>query len=108
MLANVLKGVLAQQLPPRKGGGRVAAVEIMFGSRPLSSLIREGKTTHITGYIQTGSAQGMRTMDQSLRDLVTSDVIDAHAAMAKALDKDRMRDWLKERGADLPDDVEFA
>ena len=108
VLATVLKGVLAQQLLRRKKGGRVAAVEIMFGSRQLGSLIREGKTNQITGYIQTGVSRGMRSMDESLQRMVTSDVIEPHAALEKALDKDRMREWLKEMGADLPEDVELA
>ena len=97
---------LAQQLLRRKGGGRVAALEILFGTPALSSLIREGKTHQIAGLIGQGRSQGMVGMDDSLRSLVERDVIEPHAALEKALEKDEMRKWLKERGAALPDDAE--
>ncbi|MES2637910.1 MAG: type IV pilus twitching motility protein PilT [Myxococcota bacterium] len=104
ILAGVLKGVLAQQLLRRKGGGRVAALEILFGTPALSALIREGKTHQIAGMLSQGKALGMIAMDDSLKALVEKDAIEPHAALEKALDKDEMRKWLKERGAALPDD----
>ena len=104
ILSSVVKGVLAQQLLRRKGGGRCAAIEIMFGSSALSSLIREGKTHQITGLISQGKSQGMIAMDDSLRKLVERDSIEPHAALEKALDKDEMRKWLKARGATLAED----
>lgn len=105
ILGGVLKGVLAQQLLRRKKGGRAAAIEVMFGTPALASLIREGKTHQIPGLIQQGRSMGMIGMDDSLRSLVDRDVIEAHAALEKALDKETMRNWLKERGADVPEDV---
>lgn len=104
ILSSVVKGILAQQLLRRKKGGRVAALEILFGTPALSSLIREGKTHQIAGLIMQGRAQGMVSMDESLRKLVEDDVIEPHAALEKALQKDEMRTWLKERGAEVPDD----
>ncbi|MDP2317446.1 MAG: type IV pilus twitching motility protein PilT [Pseudomonadota bacterium] len=104
ILAGVIKGVLAQQLLRRKGGGRVAALEILFGTPALSALIREGKTHQIAGLLSQGRAHGMLAMDESLRTLVEKDAIEPHAALEKALDKDEMRKWLKERGAALPDE----
>jgi twitching motility protein PilT len=106
ILGGVLKGVLAQQLLRRKGGGRVAALEVMYGTPALASLIREGKTHQVAGLISQGKALGMIAMDDSLHSLVERDLIDPHAALEKALDKDEMRKWLKERGAALPDDGE--
>jgi twitching motility protein PilT len=106
ILAGVLKGVLAQQLLRRKGGGRVAALEVLLGTPALSALIREGKTHQIPGLIGQGKGMGMIAMDESLRRLVERDAIEPHAALEKALEKDEMRKWLKERGAALPDDAE--
>jgi twitching motility protein PilT len=106
ILAGVVKGILAQQLLRRKGGGRVAAIEVLFGTPALSSLIREGKTYQIPGLIQQGKQLGMMGMDESLRRLVEGDVIEAHAALEKSLDKDEMRKWLKARGASVPDEGE--
>lgn len=105
VLASVIKAVISQQLLRRKKGGRVAALEVMFGSSQLSSLVREGKTHQIPGYIQAGKGLGMVTMDNSLRRLVDDQVIDPAAALEKAIDKDEMRRWLKERGAELEEEA---
>lgn len=104
ILAGVIKGVLAQQLLRRKKGGRVAAIEVLFGTPALSANIREGKTHQINGLIQQGRSQGMVAMDDSLKALVADDTIEPHAALEKSIDKDLMRTWLKERGAAVPDD----
>ena len=104
VLGGVLKGVLAQQLLRRKKGGRVAALEILYGSSALASMIRDGKSHQIGGLISTGKAQGMISMDDSLRRLVNEDVIEPQAALEKSLDKDEMRKWLKERGVEVADD----
>lgn len=103
VLAGVLKGVLAQQLLRRKGGGRVAALEVLFGTSALAALIREGKTHQIPGLIMQGRSAGMISMDESLRNMVLADHIEPHAALEKALDKDEMRKWLAERGVDVGD-----
>jgi twitching motility protein PilT len=104
VLAGVLRGVLSQQLLRRKKGGRAAALEILYGTSALSALIREGKTHQIPGLIGQGRSQGMIAMDDSLRALVERDVIEARAALEKALDKDEMRKWLAERGTVVADD----
>lgn len=44
MLAASLKGVVAQTLCKKQGGGRVAALEVLAVTSAVSSLIREGKT----------------------------------------------------------------
>ena len=101
VLAGVIKGVLAQQLLRRIGGGRAAAIEILFGTPALSSLIREGKTHLISGLITQGRSAGMLSMDDSLRSLVVGQSIEPSAALEKALEKDDMRKWLKERGVEV-------
>jgi len=106
VMAGVIRAVLSQQLLPRFKGGRVAAVELMFGSPALSSLIREGKTHQITNYIGQGRNHGMVTMDESLQGLVEGETVEGGVALEKALDKDSFRGWLRARGDDVPDDVE--
>ena len=44
LLADVLRGAIAQQLLPRLGGGRIPATELLFGTGAMSQLIRDGKT----------------------------------------------------------------
>ena len=47
MLSESLKGVIAETLLPKKGGGRVAALEVLIVTPAISNLIREGKTFQI-------------------------------------------------------------
>ena len=54
VLGETIRAVVAQQLMPKIGGGRVAALEILFGSPALGNIIREGKTPQITSMIQVG------------------------------------------------------
>ena len=87
ILSDTIRAILAQQLVRRSEGGRIAAVEILFGSPALASLIREGKSHQITNLIQTGRRQGMISMDESLRQLVEGGIIDLQTALEKAIDK---------------------
>jgi twitching motility protein PilT len=104
-LASVLKGVVAQQLLRKKKGGRCAAVEILFGSNAMSSMIRDGKTHQISGLIKLGKKEGMIAMDDALKALVENDSIEPLAGLEKSIDKDDFRKWLKERGVQAPDDA---
>jgi len=106
ILSGVIKGVLAQQLLRRKSGGRVAAIEVLFGTPALSAVIREGKTHQIAGLIMQGKALGMIAMDDSLRSLVDRGIIESRAALEKAIDKDEMRKWLVARGETVEDEGE--
>jgi twitching motility protein PilT len=88
MLSESLKAVLAQQLLKTKDGrGRCAAVEILISSAAVGNLIREAKLSQIASVIQTGSSEGMQTMDQALQKLVDEDRITPEAAYFKAIDK---------------------
>ncbi len=87
ILAESLKGVLSQQLLKRIGGGRAAAVEIMFSGAALPNLIREGKTYQLTDYIARGKKAGMLTMDDALAKLVNEKVVPYQPALEKAIDK---------------------
>jgi twitching motility protein PilT len=96
MLAETLKGVIAQQLLVRADGqGRVVAVEILVGTTALANLIREGKTHQIPSLIQTGRREGMQTMDQAILELLRSKHITPQEAYRKAVDKDIYRQFLE-------------
>jgi twitching motility protein PilT len=92
VLAECLKAVVAQQLLPKIGGGRAAAVEIVFVSPAISNLIRRGKTAQITSLIQGGVKQGMIDMDASIRALYDNGIVAARAAYDKAVDKEQFKD----------------
>ena len=66
MLSESLRGVIAQTLLPKKGGGRVAALEVLIVTPAISNLIREGKTFQIPSAMQTGKNLGMVMLNDAL------------------------------------------
>jgi len=88
MLSESLRAVISQNLLKKKGGGRVAAHEIMIGTPAIRNLIRENKIAQMYSAIQTGQQYGMQTLDQNLHDLVNKGVIDRDQARTKAANKD--------------------
>lgn len=80
MLSESLNAVISQNLLRRKGSGRVAAHEIMVCNSAIKNLIRENKVAQMYSTIQTGSKEGMITMDQSLKRLVLDGVIEPETA----------------------------
>src|SRR3954449_4420153 len=98
VLGETIRAVVAQQLLPKVGGGRVAALEILFASPAIGNMIREGKTPQITSAIQTGVKEGMIDMDSSIRRLHTDQKVSARAAYDKAIDKESFKDVLQAEG----------
>jgi len=97
MVSESLRGVLSQQLIPKKDGtGRVMALEMLVNTAAVANCIREGKTFMIPGLIQTGKAQGMRLMDDSLQELYLQGIISAEECNARATDKMLMEKFLRE------------
>jgi twitching motility protein PilT len=92
VLGETLRAVVAQQLIAKIGGGRVAAIEVLFCSPAIGNMIREGKTPQITSAIQTGAKEGMIDMDSSIRQLYEEKMITARAALDKAIDKSQFKD----------------
>ena len=64
--------------------GRVAAHEILVATTAIRNLIRERKIAQIYSAMQTSSAVGMRTLDQSLQQMVADGLIDAETARENA------------------------
>ena len=83
-LSESLQAVVSQTLLKRANGGRVAAHEIMIGIPAIRNLIREDKVAQMYSAIQTGSAHGMVTLDQTLQDLVKKRVVTRDTAREKA------------------------
>src|ERR1700704_5214335 len=95
VLGETIRAVVAQQLMPKIGGGRVAALEILFSSPAIGNMIREGKAGQITSAIQTGVKEGMIDMDGSIRRLYKAGEITARTAYDKAIDKEQFKDLLE-------------
>ncbi|MEP7213582.1 MAG: ATPase, T2SS/T4P/T4SS family, partial [Acidobacteriota bacterium] len=101
MLSESLRGVIAQTLVPIKGGGRIAAMEVLIVTPAISDLIREGKTSQIQWAMQTGEDQGMVTLNDALFDLVKQGIVEPRDAFAKADDKDNFEAMLAEAAIKL-------
>lgn len=86
-LADVLRGVIAQTLCRKIGGGRVAALEIMVSSLAVANLIRDGKTSQIATAMSTGRAAGNQMLNDELARLVLTKKVEPAEALMKAVDK---------------------
>lgn len=75
-LALTLRAVVSQQLLPAIGGGRIAAREILINNSAVANLIRENEVAQIRNVLQTSADEGMTTLAQDLKRLITSGKID--------------------------------
>ena len=98
MLSESLKGVVAQVLCKKIGGGRVAAHEIVLGNPAVTNLIRDGKTFQLASVMQTSKNVGMVTMNDSLMTLVQNKQVEPKEAWLKATDKTGLLSMFKNAG----------
>jgi twitching motility protein PilT len=88
MLSSSLKGVVAQTLCKKIGGGRVAALELLMVNSAVSANIREGKTHQIPSLMQMGGKLGSKLLNDALIELVQAGKVDANEAYIKCVVKD--------------------
>ena len=92
MVSESLRGIISQQLVPRADGrGRVLAMEILTNTPAVGALIRDAKTYMLPGVMQTGKKQGMKLMDDALKELYDQGIISQEEAYARAEQKQLMR-----------------
>ncbi len=101
MLSESLRGVIAQTLCKKIGGGRVAAREVLLSIPAVSNLIREGKTFQIPSIMQTNRRTGMITLNDALIDLVDNKLVEPKEAYMKAVEKAGFAATLKARRHDV-------
>ena len=69
-ISMCLEGVIVQQLLPHASGvGRVLATEMMIATSGVRNLIRENNLQQLRSAIETGTRDGMHTMNSSLLKL---------------------------------------
>ena len=90
MLSESLKGVVSQTLLRKKGGGRVAALEILVVTSAIANLIREGKTFQIPSAMQVGRGQGMQTLNDAVIELVKAGTVEPQEAYDRAISRKEM------------------
>lgn len=94
-LSQVIEGVFSQNLLPRIGGGRAAAVEIMLANNVIKRLIRDHKIFEIPPNIEMGSREGMQTLDMAMATLVASGAVAEESAMLKTSSAAKLNEWLQ-------------
>jgi twitching motility protein PilT len=83
--AESVEAVITQTLLKKKGGKRVAALEIMTGTTAIRNLIREGKIHQVPGTMQVSQKDGMQTMDMALQNLVSRGIVSKEEAQSKSM-----------------------
>jgi twitching motility protein PilT len=101
MLSESMRGVIAQTLCKKIGGGRVAAREVLLSIPAVSNLIREGKTFQIPSIMQTNRKTGMVTLNDALMELVDGKQVEPKEAYMKSVDKSGFAAGLKAKRHDV-------
>lgn len=96
-IASALKAVISQRLLPKAdGSGRCVAYEIMLINPAIASNVRDGKTSAINNYIQTGTQEGMILFENSLANLVKAGLISKEVAFENCNDADTLSQYLRQ------------
>jgi len=96
MLSFTLQAVFSQKLMPvANGPGRSMALEVLMATPGVRALIRDGKAHQIYSQIQTGGRVGMKTMTQSLSELVQAGIVSMADAEAVVPDVNELRNAVR-------------
>ncbi|HUQ94808.1 MAG TPA: PilT/PilU family type 4a pilus ATPase [Bryobacteraceae bacterium] len=94
-LSLALHAIICQQLVPGiDGKGRFPALEIMIATDAIRNLIRKSEDHQLYSQLSISRAEGMRTMEQSLSELLAARRITRETAMAHCFRADSMRRYL--------------
>ena len=99
-LAAMLRGVVAQVLLRKTGGGRVAAREVLLGSPAVATLVAEGRLSQLPLVMESGRRHGMVPLTDALVGFVRSGAVDVREAWRRAADRGALLKALKREGID--------
>ena len=83
-VSTSLVGIMSQTLCKNTTGKRSLAYELLINTPAIANLIREKKIGQIYSQLQTGSREGMNTLEQCLQKLLESGTITYEEAVGKA------------------------
>ena len=89
-LAQMLKGIVCQQLVASVDGGQLPVFEIMKSTPAIQNMIREDKLHQLESAMQAGAAEGMCTMDGSLLKLYKEGKITRDTALMACVNYENM------------------
>jgi twitching motility protein PilT len=97
-LALVIAGIISQHLMKRRdGSGRVLAYELLVATPAIRNMIRSNDLPQIYSAIQTGTSEGMSTLNASLVDLYRRNCISREDAMRKSTQPKELSELLMGR-----------
>ena len=99
-LADSMRGVVAQALLRKIGGGRLPAREVLLNTPAVSAAIAEGKTSQLPMAIEGGRRYGMMPLNDTLVGLVQSGAVDAREAYRHSPDRPGLLAALNRQGID--------
>jgi twitching motility protein PilT len=99
-LAASLRAVVGQVLLRKRGGGRVAARELLLNTPAAAALIAEGKLFQLPAALESGRKLGSVALNDALAALIRDGVVDAGEAWRKAYDREGLLTALKREGID--------
>jgi twitching motility protein PilT len=99
-LAEHLRGVVAQVLLRKAGGGRLAARELVLNTNAVAALVSDGQIAQLPRAIDSGRKLGMAPLNDALVAFVQSGAVDVREAYRKADDKVGLLGLLRREGID--------
>jgi twitching motility protein PilT len=99
-LAATLRGVVAQVLIRKSGGGRVAARELLLNTPAVAALVSEGKLFQLPTALESGRKHGCAPLNDALVALVQSGAVSSAEAYRKADDREGLLAQLRREGVD--------
>lgn len=99
-LAEHLRGVVAQVLLRKAGGGRLAARELVLNTNAVAALVSDGQIAQLPRAIDSGRKLGMAPLNDALVAFVQSGAVDVREAYRKADDKAGLLALMRREGID--------
>jgi twitching motility protein PilT len=100
-LARCFRGAVAQLLLRKTTGGRIAARELMIGTRTLARRIADGDLARLAGPTDAAGAAGPVTLADTIVEYVRSGLVDVREAVRKAPDTEDLIARLEAAGVNL-------
>jgi twitching motility protein PilT len=101
-LAKAFRFIISQRLLPRKGGGRIAALEVLKGTMRTREYVEKGESEGKTllDAMRDGSHDGMQHFDGEIERMIREGLIDFETGMTYATNAGNLRlllaDYLEE------------
>jgi twitching motility protein PilT len=98
MVSESLRGVISQQLMPRRdGNGVIPAYEVLIVNSAVANMIRKDEAHQLGTAMITGKSSGMVVLDDSLRKLIDTGLIDPEEAWSRATNPKDFEKYLSKR-----------